>query len=240
MLSLGTLAFTRPWLLAAGLALPALGCCCASPRPRRDGSPFRRFCFAGLLSPSARQPARPGGCAALVIAALLIFALSGPVLNPAPRLGGSGPLLLVVHNGWPRRGWGQRIEVARELLQQAEREAREVLFLETAPTPDDASNCAPWPPARRSNPCPDGVAPVAGRWAAAREALAQSPGLEQDKLGLAQRRHRPGAQGQADAEQLADRPAPPARTCGSGLRRTRPGQWHSRSASPPPPPLLPR
>ena len=59
----------------------------------------------------------------LLIAALLIFALAGPVLNPAPRLGGGGPLLLVVDNGWAAaRHWSQRIEGARELLQQAERE----------------------------------------------------------------------------------------------------------------------
>ena len=209
MLSLGTLAFTQPWLLAAGLALPALWLLLrvTPPAPRRIAfPPF--LLLAGLLSPQ-RTPARTPWwllLLRLVIAALLIFALSGPVLNPAPRLGGSGPLLLVVDNGWAAaRDWGQRIEVARELLQQAEREGREVMLLETAPTPDDRVELRPMA-AREALESLPGWEPRP--WpvdrAAAREALAQSPGLEQvssvwlsDGIAL-------GAQGQTDAEQLAE------------------------------------
>ncbi len=95
MLNFGLLAFAQPWLLVAGLALPALWLLLrvTPPAPRRIAfPPF--LLLAKLVSPE-RTPARTPWwllLLRLVIAALLIVALAGPVLNPAPRLGGSGPL----------------------------------------------------------------------------------------------------------------------------------------------------
>lgn len=140
MLDLGLLGFTQPWLLLAALALPALWLLLrvTPPAPRKIAFPPFLF-LAGLVS-RERTPARTPLWLLLLrlaIAALLILALAGPLLNPAPRLGGSGPLLLVVDNGWAAaRHWDRRLAAARELLQQAEREDREVLLLETAPTTD--------------------------------------------------------------------------------------------------------
>ena len=115
MLSLGTFAFTQPWLLLAGLTLPAIWLLLrvTPPAPRRIAfPPF--LLLAQLVSPE-RTPARTPWwllLLRLLIAALLIFALAGPVLNPAPRLGGSGPLLLVVDNGWAAaRHWSARLDV---------------------------------------------------------------------------------------------------------------------------------
>lgn len=137
MLDLGLLAFTQPWLLLALLALPALWLLLriTPPAPRRQAFPALRL----LLRLEAREetPARTPLWLLLLrlaIAALLILALAGPVLNPAPRLDGSGPLLLVVDDGWAAApGFAQRRAVADDLLQQAEREGREVLVLKTAP-----------------------------------------------------------------------------------------------------------
>jgi hypothetical protein len=140
MLDLGLLGFTQPWLLLAGLALPALWLLLrvTPPAPRRIAFPPFLF-LLGLVS-REQTPARTPWwllLLRLVIAALLILALAGPVLNPAPRLGGSGPLLLVLDDGWSAaKRWDQRLAVARDLLQQAEREDRPVLLLRTALTPD--------------------------------------------------------------------------------------------------------
>ena len=42
--------------------------------------------------------------------------------------------MLAIDNGWAAApGWGQRVEVGRELIQQAGREGREVVLLPTAP-----------------------------------------------------------------------------------------------------------
>src|SRR4051812_46852418 len=140
MLSLGVLAFTQPWLLLAALVLPALWLLLRvmPPSPRRIVFP-PLLLLVGLVSPE-RTPARTPWWLLLLrlaIAALLILALAGPVMNPAPRLGGDGPLLLVLDDGWAAaRNWDRHLEVARDLLQQAEREGREVVLLRSAPTQD--------------------------------------------------------------------------------------------------------
>ena len=210
MLSLGLLGFTQPWLLLAGLALPALWLLLrvTPPSPRRIAFP-PLLLLLGLVSPE-RTPARtPWWLLALrlAIAALLILALANPVLNPAPRLGGDGPLLLVVDNGWAAaKHWDRRIAVARDLLQQAEREGREVAVLATAPDADGnvevqrlSARAAlealpgwqprPWPVDR----------------AAARDALVHAPALDQassvwlaDGIAL-------GREGEVAAEELGER-----------------------------------
>ena len=75
----------------------------------------------------------------MALAALLILGLAGPVLHPAARLAGGGPLLLVVDDGWaaaPR--WRERIASLDEILAQAERQDRSVMILRTAPPPTGA------------------------------------------------------------------------------------------------------
>ncbi len=139
MLDLGLLAFTQPWLLTALLTLPALWLLLrlTPPAPRRV--PFAGLFLLRLQAPE-ETPARTPWWLLLLrltIAALLILALAGPLLNPAPRLAGSGPLLLVLDDGWAAApSWQRRIDSARDLLQQAEREGREVVLLRTAPDRD--------------------------------------------------------------------------------------------------------
>src|SRR5918994_1179845 len=104
MLDLGLLGFTQPWLLAGLLALPALWLLLriTPPAPRKVAFPALLF-LLGLQS-SERTPARTPLWLLLLrlaIAALLILALAGPVLNPAPRLASTpGPLVLAIDNGW--------------------------------------------------------------------------------------------------------------------------------------------
>src|SRR4051812_30197247 len=136
MLDLGLLGFTSPWLLVALAALPALWLLLriTPPAPKRVAFPALIF-LLGLKS-AERTPARTPPwllVLRLLIAALLIVALAGPVLNPAPRLTGSdGPLVLALDNGWAAApGWQRRVALARELVQQAGREGRPVVLLPT-------------------------------------------------------------------------------------------------------------
>lgn len=137
MLQLGLLAFTQPWLLVALAALPALWLLLrvTPPAPRRLAFPALRLLLR-LDSPEETPARTPWWLLLLrlVIAALLILALAGPLWNPQPRLAGNGPLLLVLDDGWaaaPR--WQQRLAHLQRLVAQAAREDRPVHVLRTAP-----------------------------------------------------------------------------------------------------------
>ena len=108
--------------------------------------------------------------------------------------------------GPPRKHWDQRIAVARELLQQAEREGREVLILETAPSPDDRVELRPMSrPRRARSPAGLAAAPVAGRPGGRARGAGRRPRASSRRAaiwlsdGIAL-----GAQGQADAERLGE------------------------------------
>lgn len=139
MLDLGLVGFAQPWILAALVLLPALWLLLrlTPPAPRRVAFPGL---FLLRLDAPEETPARTPLwllLLRLLIAALLILALAGPLLNPAPRLGGGGPLLLVVDDGWSAAGgWERRVAMAQELLSQADREGRQVAILRTAPDAD--------------------------------------------------------------------------------------------------------
>src|SRR5476649_1903770 len=139
MLSFGTLAFASPWLLAALVVLPVLWWLLrvTPPAPRRLRFPAIRL-LLGLV-PREETPARTPLWLILLrmaLTALIILALAHPLLNPSARLAADGPLVLVVDNGWSAaHDWPARQRVMRELIDQAEREDRRVVVLDTAPLP---------------------------------------------------------------------------------------------------------
>ena len=142
MLELGSLAFTQPWILAALAGLPVLYRLLrvTPPSPRRQ-----RFPPIGLLlglRPPEETPARTPWWLLLLrlaIAALIVVGLSDPLLNPASRLTGTGPLILVIDDDWASAGqWEARRRLADDLLTQAERQNRPVVVLPTAPAANDA------------------------------------------------------------------------------------------------------
>src|SRR4051795_10029886 len=103
MLALGSLAFVSPWLLVALAALPIIWWLLrvTPPSPRRIAFPAIRL-LLGLV-PREETPARTPLWLILLrmlLAALLILGLAHPLLNPTAQLPGSGPLLLVVDDGW--------------------------------------------------------------------------------------------------------------------------------------------
>src|SRR5215472_5109800 len=136
MLALGSLAFASPWLLLGLLALPVLWWLLrvTPPAPRRLRFPAIRL-LLGLV-PREETPARTPLWLILlrmVLAALIIFALAHPLLNPSARLIARGPLLLVVDDDWAAaHDWGSRQRILKELLDQAAREDRQVVLLGTA------------------------------------------------------------------------------------------------------------
>jgi hypothetical protein len=140
MMGLGGLAFVSPWLLVGLAALPVLWWLLrlTPPAPKRIPFPAIRLLF-GLL-PKEETPHRTPWWLILLrlaIAALLIIGLSHPLWNATQPFPRSGPLLLVLDDGWASGpGWGERQAFGQELIAEADREHRGVVLLTTAPQPN--------------------------------------------------------------------------------------------------------
>ncbi|HEY0525113.1 MAG TPA: DUF4159 domain-containing protein [Stellaceae bacterium] len=142
MLSLGSLAFASPWLLLGLGALPILWWLLrvTPPAPRRMPFPAIRLLLG--LQPREETAAHTPLWLILLrmaLAAAIIFALAHPLLNPSRQLAaGSGPLLLVVDDGWAAaRHWTERQTTMAQLIDRADREKRQVVLVGTAPLPGD-------------------------------------------------------------------------------------------------------
>src|SRR5207248_134338 len=141
MLSLGSLAFVSPWLLVALAALPIIWWLLrvTPPAPRRIAFPAIRL-LLGLV-PHQETPARTPLWLILLrmtLAALAIVAVAHPLFNPQSRLASTGPVLLVLDDGWTAaRDWPARQTAALDLLAEAEREDRQVVLVTTAPAAMD-------------------------------------------------------------------------------------------------------
>ena len=137
MLSLGPLAFALPWVLTALLTLPLLWLLLRviPPAPKRVLFPALAL-LLGLNMREETPRSTPWWLILLrlAIAALVILALARPLLNPSGELAGSGPLVLVVDDGWAAsRSWPQRQTMMMDLLDKAERVERPVILMTTAP-----------------------------------------------------------------------------------------------------------
>jgi hypothetical protein len=140
------LTFAAPLMLAALAALPAIWLLLrvTPPQPRRIDFPPLRI-LADLL-PRRETPARTPPwllILRLLLATLLILAAAGPIWNPAAT-GGTGPLLLVIDNGFPAaHDWRARAAFAEERVADALRESRPVAILATAGRPAPIEATAP-------------------------------------------------------------------------------------------------
>ena len=141
MLALGPLAFASPWLLSALAGLPIVWWLLrvTPPAPRRIAFPAIRL-LLGLV-PREVTPARTPLWLVLLrmaIAALVIIGAAHPLLNPQPQLPGTGPLILIVDDGWAAaHDWPARQAALSELLTTAEREERQIILVTTAPPVGD-------------------------------------------------------------------------------------------------------
>jgi hypothetical protein len=140
MLSLGPLAFLNPWLLAPLAGLPLLWWLLrlTPPAPRRVRFPAMRLLLQ--LKQQEETPAHTPWWLLLLrclIIALILTGLAQPLLNPSAQLAGSGPLLLVIDDGWTAGpSWIRTQSTAQQLLREAERNERPVRLLFTAPPAD--------------------------------------------------------------------------------------------------------
>ncbi len=137
MLNLGALAFAAPWMLALGITLPIIWWLLRllPPSPKLIKFPAIRLLLG--LKPEEETPHKlPLWLAILrlLLVSLMIAALAQPLMNPAGDLEGSGPLIVVIDDGWAAApGWRQRQEHVGALIDKAERAGRSVAILTTAP-----------------------------------------------------------------------------------------------------------
>ena len=123
------LAFSAPLALGALALLPVLYYLLRITPPRPREVPFPPLKLILDLAPKDDVPARtPLWLLALrlLIAALIIAAMAGPVWNPpGGAQGGKGALLVVVDNGWSAApDWKARVALAAERIAGAGREGR--------------------------------------------------------------------------------------------------------------------
>jgi len=143
-MGLETFAFASPWILTALIALPILWWLLriTPPAPQQMRFPAVRLLF-DLLSKEETPDASPLWLIILrlLAAALLILALAHPLFNPGAPLSGTGPLVLVVDDGWAAaHDWPARQDAMNRAIDQADRDGRSVVLVPTAP--DSRSNTA--------------------------------------------------------------------------------------------------
>lgn len=137
-MTLGALAFLNPWLLGALVALPLIYWLLRTipPRPRLIAFPPTRILLE--LINKEKTPAKTPWWLTLIrmaAAALVILALAEPVLNPnhETALKGTGPVVIVVDNGWAAAArFAERTRFVDRLIAEAEGQSRPVLVAQTA------------------------------------------------------------------------------------------------------------
>jgi hypothetical protein len=137
-MSFGALAFLNPWLLAALVSLPVIYWLLRAvpPRPRQVTFPPTRI-LVGIEN-QEKTPAKSPWWLTLIrllAAALIILALAEPVLNPSREaaLSGTGPVVIVVDNGWASAShWNERTRMIERLIAEAEGTSRPVVIVPTA------------------------------------------------------------------------------------------------------------
>ena len=141
MLSLGAISFAVPWALATLAALPVIWWLLRliPPAPRRVAFPPIRLLLA-LMSRQESPAKSPWWLLLLrlVLAAIVILAAAHPLLNATTGLRGTGPMVLLIDDGWASaRDWPSRQIMIANLLDQAERQNRLVAVVTTAPHPTE-------------------------------------------------------------------------------------------------------
>ncbi|MEI9990900.1 MAG: DUF4159 domain-containing protein [Rhizomicrobium sp.] len=163
---LAGLSFGAPFILGALIVLPAVWWLLrvTPPLPRRLVFPPLRLLLG--LSGKEETPARTPWwllLLRLIAAAAVIVALAEPLFGKGPTLAGTGPVVLVVDNGWTSAAsWDARQAVIADVLRSAAQQRRAVAIVPTADIPDvslmDAGRAAriaqaltpePWLPDRR-------------------------------------------------------------------------------------------
>ena len=138
-MTIGPLAFLSPWLLGALVALPLIYWLLRAvpPRPSQIEFPPTRI-LVGLENEEKTVEKTPWWLTLirLLAAALVIFALADPILNPSREaaIKREGPLVVLVDNGWAAASrWTERARMIERLIGEAEGAGRAVMIVGTAP-----------------------------------------------------------------------------------------------------------
>lgn len=131
------LAFTSPWLLMALLSLPVIWWLLrlTPPKPQEEVFPPTRI--LAKLQEKEETPAQSPWWLTLLrllMAALVIIAMAGPILNPQESsLNGEGPVMIVMDDGWASaKDWETRRNTALALVTEAKEAGRTVILESTA------------------------------------------------------------------------------------------------------------
>ncbi|QDG76430.1 DUF4159 domain-containing protein [Labrenzia sp. PHM005] len=137
------LTFTAPWILAALALLPVIWWLLrlTPPRPRQVAFPPTRLLID--IDEHDETPQRSPWWLTLLrllLAAILIIALAGPVWRAQePVASRDGVLWLLIDNGWTSaEGWVDQVRTAEQILAEAEQNSQPVLFAATAEGPGQA------------------------------------------------------------------------------------------------------
>ncbi len=136
MLTLGALAFSAPLALIGLAVLPAIWWLLrvTPPTPAQVTFPPIRF-LASLASTDESAARTPPWLIVLrlLIALAVILGAAHPLINTGGTVAGSGPLVLIVDDGWAAADdWGARRDRMTSLVDLAEREKRSVVLVTTA------------------------------------------------------------------------------------------------------------
>jgi hypothetical protein len=136
---LANISFGAPWILAALIVLPAIWFLLrvTPPLPKRVVFPPLRLLF-GLRDEEQTPAGTPWWLMLLrlIAAAALIVALAEPQIGRTLELSGTGPVVLLVDNGWTAApGWEARAGMAQEAADIAARQHRAVAVIATAERP---------------------------------------------------------------------------------------------------------
>ena len=136
MFTLGAISFVTPMALLGLITLPVLWWLLRviPPAPKRLKFPAIRLIMR-LTNPEEESAKTPLWLTLLRLALLLliIVAAAHPILNASNKLTGSGPLVLVVDDGWiAAQNWPKRQTAFANLMDQADRTGRPVAVVTTA------------------------------------------------------------------------------------------------------------
>ncbi len=134
---LGALSFTSPLILIALAALPAIWLLLRATPPSPKPVRFPAFIILRQLQNREETPDRTPWqllLLRLLLAAMIILALAGPVLNAPPKTVSNGPLALVIDDTWPAAAnWETRRDALRQAAAEADDAGRPVYVVTTAP-----------------------------------------------------------------------------------------------------------
>jgi len=136
MWQLGSIGFAAPWILTTLLALPLIWWLLriTPPAPQRINFPSIRL-LLGFESAQQTPQSSPLWLIILRSAAIaaLILGLAGPLMNARGVMSGSGPVLLVVDDGWASASnWTGRLAAIESAINWAKRDNRPIALLTTA------------------------------------------------------------------------------------------------------------